>query len=88
MKHCRWPRPPLVLGFILGKFIERFMFISIQRYGFDWLLRPVVIVMFTLALTALLRSFLGDVRTQGGVRQMLAGFGAPRFGPANCFRRR
>ena len=83
MKHCRWPRPPLVLGFILGKFIERFMFISIQRYGFDWLLRPVVIVMFTLALTGLLRSFLGDVRAQGGVRQMLAGFGAPRFGPGN-----
>jgi TctA family transporter len=83
MKHCRWPRPPLVLGFILGKFIERFMFISIQRYGIDWLLRPVVIVMFALALTGLLRSLLSDVRAQGGVRHMLAGFGAPRFGPGN-----
>ena len=83
MKHFQWPRPPLVLGFILGKVIERYMFISIQRYGFDWMLRPVVIVMFALALAGLLRSFLGDVRAHGGVRRMLAGFGAPRFGAGN-----
>jgi hypothetical protein len=83
MKHCQWPRPPLVLGFILGKVIERFLFISIQRYGIDWMLHPVVIVMFALALAGLLRSFLGDVRAHGGARKMLAGFGAPRFGPGN-----
>ncbi len=33
MKHFQWPRPPLVLGFILGEVIERYMFISIERYG-------------------------------------------------------
>ena len=33
MKHFKWPRPPLVLGFILGGILERYMFISIQRYG-------------------------------------------------------
>ena len=32
MKQFRWPRPPLVLGFILGSIIERYMFISIERY--------------------------------------------------------
>jgi len=83
MKHCQWPRPPLVLGFILGKVIERFLFISIQRYGIDWMLHPVVIVMFALALAGLLRSCLGDVRAHGGARQMLAGFGAPRLAPGN-----
>jgi hypothetical protein len=83
MKHCQWPRPPLVLGFILGKIIERYMFISIQRYGIEWMLRPVVIAMFALALAGLLQSFLGDVRTHGGARQMLAGFGVPRFEPGN-----
>jgi len=83
MKHCQWPRPPLVLGFILGKVIERFLFISIQRYGIDWLLHPVVIVMFTLAAAGLLRSLLADVRAHGGARRMLASFGAPQFGPGN-----
>ena len=33
LKHFKWPRPPLVLGFILGEMLERYMFISIQRYG-------------------------------------------------------
>jgi hypothetical protein len=47
------------------------------------MLRPIVIVMFALALAGLLRSFLGDVRAHGGARQMLAGFRAPRFGPGN-----
>jgi len=37
MKHFKWPRPPLVLGFILGSILERYMFISIQRYGTSWL---------------------------------------------------
>jgi TctA family transporter len=63
MKHFRWPRPPLVLGFILGEVIERYMFISIERYGIDWMRRPVVLVMFALAAMSLLRPLLQDVRS-------------------------
>ena len=37
MKRLRWPRPPLILGFVLGGLVERYMFISIERYGVDWL---------------------------------------------------
>ena len=29
MKQCKWPRPPLILGVVLGDTIERYMFISI-----------------------------------------------------------
>src|SRR5262249_16530813 len=54
MKHFRWPRPPLVLGFILGGIIERYMFISIGRYGVDWMGRPLVIILFAIALLSLL----------------------------------
>ena len=32
MKQFKWPRPPLVLGLVLGDSIERYMFISIERY--------------------------------------------------------
>jgi hypothetical protein len=83
MKHCKWPRPPLVLGFILGTVIERYMFISIQRYGIDWMLRPIVIVMFALAVLGLLRSFIEDVRAHDGMSGMLSGFGRARLAPAN-----
>ena len=37
MKRLRWPRPPLILGFVLGKGVERYMFISVERYGWEWL---------------------------------------------------
>src|ERR1700746_3094359 len=55
MKQFKWPRPPLVLGLVLGDSIERYMFISIERYGFSWLSRPVVAVLLTLAIIGLVR---------------------------------
>jgi TctA family transporter len=38
MKQLRWPRPPFILGFVLGAMLERYLFISIERYGTDWLI--------------------------------------------------
>lgn len=35
MKHMRWPRPPLILGFVLGGIIEDYMRISYQLYRGD-----------------------------------------------------
>jgi TctA family transporter len=43
-----WPRPPFVLGFVLGKVIETYLFISVSRYGFTWLRHPVVIILIVL----------------------------------------
>ena len=63
MKHFRWPRPPFVLGFILGEPIERYMFISIERYGIEWLIKPFVLVMFAFAALSLLGPFLQDIRS-------------------------
>jgi hypothetical protein len=85
MKHFRWPRPPLVLGFILGDILERYMFISIERYGVNWMWRPIVVVMFIMAGLTLLRPLLQDIREHHGVRAMLMAFGAPRLSPGNLF---
>ncbi|HXJ01100.1 MAG TPA: tripartite tricarboxylate transporter permease [Micropepsaceae bacterium] len=85
LKHFRWPRPPLVLGFILGGVLERYMFISIQRYGSSWMTRPVVILMFSLAAVSLFRPLLQDVRAHGGVKGMLTDFGSPHFSWHNLF---
>ncbi len=62
MKHFKWPRPPFVLGFILGEPIERYMFISIERYGVGWMVKPFVLVMFGLAALSLLGPLLQDIR--------------------------
>src|SRR3954447_26706343 len=38
MKQFKWPRPPLILGVVLGDTIERYLFISVERYGITWML--------------------------------------------------
>lgn len=84
-KHLKWPRPPLVLGFILGGMLERYLFISIERYGGSWILRPAVLVVFIAAGVSLFRPLFQDVRAHGGLRGMVSGFGRPRFTARNLF---
>ena len=45
----RWPRPPFILGFILGKLAETYLYSSTTRYGAAWLIRPKVIIIFLIA---------------------------------------
>jgi putative tricarboxylic transport membrane protein len=85
MKQFKWPRPPLILGVVLGDTIERYLFISIERYGLSWMLRPIVMLLFALAILGIVRPFLQDVRSQGGLKRMLTNFQAPRFHPSQLF---
>ncbi len=48
MKRWHWPRPPIALGLVLGPLLERYLHLSINIYGFDWLTRPVVLVILAL----------------------------------------
>ena len=85
MKQFKWPRPPLILGVVLGDTIERYMFISVERYGISWLARPIVAILFTMAIIGLVRPFVQDIRAQGGLRKMLGSFQSPRFRPSQLF---
>ena len=85
MKQFKWPRPPLILGVVLGDTIERYLFISIERYGVSWFARPIVAILFLMAFFGLVRPFLQDVRIHGGLRKMLSGFQPPRFHPSQLF---
>ncbi len=85
MKQNKWPRPPLVLGLVLGDSIERYMFISVERYGFTWLWRPVVAVLLIIAIIGLVRPLIADIRRQGGVLRMAASFQAPTFKLSQLF---
>lgn len=53
MKRQGWPRPPLIIGFVLGSAVEKYLYISILTYGWTWLARPWVIVLFVLIIAAL-----------------------------------
>lgn len=63
MKRLRWPRPPLVLGFVLGGLVERYMFISVERYGATWLYeRWIVVLMLILTFWGILSPAIKDWR--------------------------
>lgn len=50
MKMLRWSRAPVILGFVLGGLLERYLFISNSRYGIEWLGRPIVLVLLIASL--------------------------------------
>ena len=49
-----WPRAPFVLGLVLGKIAENYLYISTARYGAQWLTRPVVLVLIAIAVAVIL----------------------------------
>jgi TctA family transporter len=40
MKRLGWPRPPMVLGIVIGGIFERYLNLSMQLYGIGWLWHP------------------------------------------------
>ena len=84
MKRLEWPRPPLILGVVLGGIVERYLFISIGRYGMDWLTRPVVVVVLALAALGLLRPLLREARLRGAWA-MMTGWSRPRVDLGTLF---
>jgi TctA family transporter len=54
MKQLGWPRAPFLVGFVLTKPTEQYLWLSISRYGAEWLLRPGVIVLGLLLITSII----------------------------------
>ncbi len=52
-----WPRAPFVLGLVLGKIAESYLYISVARYEAAWLYRPIVLVLMVLALAVICYPF-------------------------------
>jgi TctA family transporter len=48
-----WPRAPFVLGLVLGKIAENYLYISVARYEAAWLTRPVVVILFAIAVAVI-----------------------------------
>jgi putative tricarboxylic transport membrane protein len=62
MVRFGWPRAPLVLGFVLGKLAETYLFISVARYGFSWLAQPLVLTLIAITVLVLAWPYLQDWR--------------------------
>jgi TctA family transporter len=50
MEKLEWPRPPVLLGLVLGPLAENRLFLSTDNYGIAWTARPGVLIIFALTL--------------------------------------
>ena len=73
MKRLKWVRPPLILGLVLGTLMERYMTISFVRYGTDWMTRPIVMVLLTLAALVFFKPLFNALRSGGLARMRPSG---------------
>lgn len=62
MKQIDWPRPPLLVGFVLAVPAERYLHISMSRYGFDWLTFPLVLALGAVVLLVVIGSVVQNSR--------------------------
>ncbi len=60
MRASGWPRPPMLLGVVLGPLAERYLWTSVQLYGLWFLLRPGVLTIFAFLLLSLLYPIFQD----------------------------
>ncbi|MFN0070238.1 MAG: tripartite tricarboxylate transporter permease [Chloroflexota bacterium] len=66
-----WPRPPLILGLVLGRLTENYLFLTTARYTPDeWLTRPIVMIVLALCLAVVFVPLL---------RKRFASKGIPEF---------
>jgi putative tricarboxylic transport membrane protein len=50
-KQVGWARAPFIIGFVLSAPAERYLHLSMSRYGFEWMLRPVVLAITLIIIT-------------------------------------
>jgi hypothetical protein len=87
MARLDWPRPPLLLGLVLGPLAENRLFLSTDNYGAAWLLRPGVLMLLAVAVAGLAVSLVrGHRRRRSGVSPERRGAsGGLRLDPRGTF---
>jgi hypothetical protein len=53
MEKLEWPRPPVLLGLVLGPLAENRLFLSSDNYGWAWTTRPGVLLIFAVTLAGI-----------------------------------
>jgi TctA family transporter len=64
MRRSGYPRPAMILGLVLGDLMEKYLYRSVASYGFTWLARPAVIVLFALAALSLFFTLRGQMKAR------------------------
>jgi putative tricarboxylic transport membrane protein len=54
MEKFQWPRPPVLLGLVLGPLAENRLFLASDNYGTAWMWRPGVLIIFAVTLLGII----------------------------------
>lgn len=69
MKQVGFPRPPMLIGFVLTVSAERYLHLSMSLYGGSWVTRPIVLVVLTFILFILFGGTVRDFRKRASARR-------------------
>ncbi|HEY8417909.1 MAG TPA: tripartite tricarboxylate transporter permease [Limnochordales bacterium] len=81
LKQLDWPRPPFLIGAVLAEPAERYLWVSVSRYGWSWLTHPGVII---IGLLTLLMIFMAGRISQTAHQKPVEASGAAAQGGAGA----
>ena len=58
MRRYGWPRPPLLVAVVLGAQVQQYLWLSVDRYGLEWMTFPSVIILFLLIVATVAYPFI------------------------------
>lgn len=82
MKRLGWARPPFLIAFVLSNPTERYLWISVNRYGWSWLTRPGALAILALLVASLVYWIVSRKRTTAASPSTRASW---RFRPTTLF---
>jgi len=66
MEKLEWPRPPVLLGLVLGPLAENRLFLSSDNYGLAWMGRPGVVAIMAITLVGVIYPILKKKKPEAG----------------------
>ena len=72
MEKLKWPRPPVLLGLVLGPLAENRLFLASDNYGLAWTWRPGVLIIFAVTLVGILYPLIKKKREEKASRTTAA----------------
>jgi TctA family transporter len=68
MKRYGWPRPPILIAVVLAEIVEKYLWLSVNTYGFSMFLRPQFLGIIAVMVLVMVVS----LRIQAGAKKALA----------------
>jgi TctA family transporter len=62
MRRYGWPRPPLLVAVVLGAQVQQYLWLSVDRYGLEWMTFPSVIILALLIVATVAYPFIRNYR--------------------------